>query len=243
MRIRRVFQDTTLSTGARIELDANASNHIARVLRLRPGAPLVLFDGRGGEFEAVVIEGGRAVLVECGKALEHRPESSLKVTLCQGISRGERMDFALQKAVELGVARIQPLFTERTVVNLSGERLEKRVQHWRGVVIGACEQSGRTHLPELLPAVRLAEWLAQPTQGLGLVLDHRAERGLSAITRPADGAVSLLIGPEGGLAAEELSAARKAGFTGIRMGPRILRTETAALTALALLQSRWGDLD
>jgi 16S rRNA (uracil1498-N3)-methyltransferase len=169
-------------------------------------------------------------------------ESPLKVLLAQGIAKGERMDYTLQKAVELGVNGILPVLTERSVVNLKGERLARRLQHWRGIVAGACEQSGRNCLPTVLEPIQLHAWLDScPRQNFGLVLDPSAEQGLGTLMRPV-GVVTLLIGPEGGLSPEEIAMSAAAGFTGIGLGPRIMRTETASVAALAALQVLWGDL-
>jgi 16S rRNA (uracil1498-N3)-methyltransferase len=241
MRIPRIYQTQRLAENSRITLEEGAARHVARVLRLGPGAPLRLFDGRGGEYAATIVESDkREVNVAVGNFTEVEVESTLSLTLAQGISKGERMDFTIQKAVELGVQRIVPLQTERSVVNLKGERRNKKLEHWRGVIISACEQCGRNTLPELLPMQSLSSWLEKPRQGSGLLLDHRAGSTIDSLSRPD--AVTLLIGPEGGLSEGERQQARAAGYTGLRLGPRVLRTETAALTALAALQSRWGDL-
>ncbi len=241
MRIPRIFHPEPLTSGSRIELEANAARHVAKVLRLREGDELLLFDGRGGEYPARIAElGKREVVIECGTHRQIELESPLSVTLAQGVSKGERMDYTIQKAVELGVSRIVPLDTSRSVVNLKGDRLEKKMAHWRGVIISACEQCGRNTPPELLPLVKLDAWLAKGADGAGLVLDHRAEYSIT--TLDASEAFTLLIGPEGGLSEEERNRAYAAGYQGLRLGPRVLRTETAALTALAALQSRFGDL-
>jgi 16S rRNA (uracil1498-N3)-methyltransferase len=243
MRIPRIFHSEPLSMGGRIELDANAARHVGRVLRLLPGDELTLFDGLGGDYPATIVElGKRELIVECGEKRDSECESPLTITLAQGVSKGERMDYTIQKAVELGVSRIAPIDTERSVVNLKGDRLQKRMDHWRGVIISACEQCGRNTLPQLLPMMSLDEWLGQPLEGSGLLLDHRAETGLSGLKLEGT-ACTLLIGPEGGLAEKERTAALSAGYRGMRLGPRVLRTETAALTALAAIQSRWGDLN
>lgn len=241
MRIPRIFHHQPLAANSRIALDEGAARHVARVLRLGCGAQLRLFDGLGGEFPAVIDDADKnAVHVSVGEHLPIEVESPLMITLAQGISRGERMDFTIQKAVELGVQRIVPLDTERSVVNLKGERRDKKLDHWRGVIISACEQCGRNTLPELLPMQSITSWLDIPLQGTGLLLDHRAEGRVSTLNKPD--ALNLLIGPEGGLSEKEREMAYAAGYSGLRLGPRVLRTETAALTALASLQSLWGDL-
>lgn len=242
MRTPRIFHNQALMPASRVALDENAARHVGKVLRLGIGASLRLFDGHGGEYTATIHEiGKRDVIVSVGEHTALEVESPLKVTLAQGISKGERMDFTLQKAVELGVQRIVPLDTERSVVHLKGERREKKLEHWRGVIISACEQCGRNTLPELLPIQSLECWLETTTsQGVYLLLDHRAEGSLGNLKKCDT--VTLLIGPEGGISESERSKAYAAGYTGLRLGPRVLRTETAALTALAALQSHWGDL-
>lgn len=241
MRIPRIHTDLELAPDASVTLEGPAFNHLVRVLRLRPGAPVLLFNGSGGQYRAVLeaVERRRArVRVASFDPLD--VESPLAVTLAQGVSRGERMDYTVQKAVELGVGAIRPLLTERSVVNLQGERLDKRLDHWRGVVIGACEQSGRNRPPPVLAPLSLTDWLTG-TPPAGLVLDPEAGAGLLDLERPA-GAVTLLVGPEGGLSEAELELARRAGFRGVRLGPRVMRTETAGIAALAALQLLWGDL-
>lgn len=225
-----------------VTLEEAAARHLTRVLRLGPGAQLTLFDGTDGEYSATITTTGkRQVEVELGEKLNVSLESPLAVTLAQGVSKGERMDYTIQKAVELGVSRIVPLNTERSVVNLKGERLEKKMQHWQGVIVSACEQCGRNTLPALLPLQSIETWLAAGLKDdLGLLLDHRASETVASL--PQAGSVTLLIGPEGGLSAQEQALATASGYIGLRLGPRVLRTETAALTALAALQSRFGDL-
>jgi 16S rRNA (uracil1498-N3)-methyltransferase len=244
MRIPRVYRPGPLTAGGLAALEERASTHLLRVLRLKAGAPLRVFNGEGAEFDAVIedYERGRARL-RIGEPRRVEVESPLALTLAQGISRGERMDFTLQKSVELGVTRIAPLMTAYSQVNLEGERLERRHQHWLGVIVSACEQSGRNYLPALLPAQPLRDWLAaEPNTGTGakLVLDPDGDRRLSEL-EPAR-RVTLLIGPEGGLDAMEIKAARDAGYTSVRLGPRVLRTESAGIAALAALQALWGDL-
>lgn len=241
MRIPRIFHPETLAPTTQYTLDANAARHVAKVLRLVPGAALRLFDGNGGEYSATISDiEKREVIVTTGAYQSIDVESPLLVTLAQGISKGERMDFTLQKAVELGVQRIAPLETEHSVVNLKGERRERKLEHWRGVIISACEQCGRNTLPELLPVQSIDKWLGTTQQGLLLLLDHRATNSIRNLSKTAE--ITLLIGPEGGLSENERNKAYQSGYSGLRLGPRVLRTETAALTALAALQSHWGDL-
>jgi len=244
MRIPRIHLPRALAPGTRLALNETASGHVLRVLRLKPGAPLVIFNGEGGEFQATLtaVE-NRAAVVTLGRFLDPCRESPLSITLAQGISRGERMDYTLQKTVELGVARIVPLETAFSQVRLDGARLERRRQHWEGVIAGAVEQCGRTRLPELAPVAALTQWLtAGPGDGLCLVLDPAGDISLTQLTAPSDGRISLLAGPEGGLSDQEIAQARHMGYRSLRLGPRILRTETAGIAALAALQTLWGDL-
>ena len=246
MRIPRLYVDQPLASGADCPLGRRALDHAVKVLRLRAGDALFLFNGQGGEFAAVLARGADgALLAQVGEFTPDRRESPLSVRLVQGISRGERMDYTLQKAVELGVTDIVPVVTERTVLRLTGERAERRLAHWRGVVLAACEQSGRTRVPALAEPRALADHLADHRAaagaGVGLLLDWTAPDALTDLG-PLAGPVSVLIGPEGGLAAAERQAARAAGYRPVRMGPRILRTETAAVVALAVLQALAGDL-
>lgn len=240
MRLTRLYVDTELMPGAEIDLPNAQVRHAVQVLRLERDASLVLFNGDGYDYPTRLIDLGRdrvRALVESRGDLE--PWPALDIHLALGISKGERMDFAIQKAVELGVTRLTPLFTRRAQVRLDGARLEKRLEHWRGVVVAACEQSGRRCLPALEPALELDVWLERPHTG-GLLLDPLAERALPALPAPASG-LTLLIGPEGGLDPRECDLARHQGFQGVRLGPRILRTETAPLAAIAVIQALWGD--
>jgi 16S rRNA (uracil1498-N3)-methyltransferase len=244
VRIPRIHLPQALAPGARLPLDEAASSHVLRVLRLKPGAALVIFNGDGGEYEATLTDvENRAAVVTLGRFLDPRRESALAITLAQGISRGERMDYTLQKSVELGVARIVPLETAFSQVRLDGARLERRRQHWEGVIASAAEQCGRTRLPGLAPVAPLDGWLAaRDDAGLRLLLDPAGEVTLSQLAAPQSGRITLLAGPEGGLSGEEIAQAKRAGYRGLRLGPRILRTETAGIAALAALQTVWGDL-
>lgn len=242
MRIPRIHVPAPLRSGSIVTLPEAAANHVARVLRLKPGAQLVLFNGTGGEYQAVLERLNKhQVDVAVGDAIDREAESPLHITLAQGISRGERMDYTIQKAVELGVNHIVPVFCRRSVVNLQGERLDKRVRHWQGVVNSACEQCGRNRLPLVSEPVDLDDWLRRDTAELKLILHPEAPLDLTGVAPPT-GPVSLLIGPEGGFAPEEFTQAQDAGYIGLRLGPRILRTETAAVVALSVLQTLWGDL-
>jgi 16S rRNA (uracil1498-N3)-methyltransferase len=241
MRLTRVFSDRPLGAHRELTLGASAAAHVGRVLRLGVGAELTVFDGSGGEYPATIVEGRATVLrVRLG---EHRPlerESPLAITLAQGLARGERMDWVLQKATELGVAAVAPLITERSVVKLDARQAAKRREHWRGVVIAACEQCGRNRLPDVRAPAPFDEWLRTARSGLGLLLDPTAASGLQGIGKPP--ALTLLVGPEGGLSPAERTLALEAGFMPVRMGPRVLRTETAAIAAMSALQALLGDL-
>ncbi|HSH29441.1 MAG TPA: 16S rRNA (uracil(1498)-N(3))-methyltransferase, partial [Thiohalobacter sp.] len=238
----RIYLPQPLTIGTTTRLDERAQRHAVKVLRLKPGNALTLFNGEGGEYRATLEDTRReGATVRIREHIGQERESPLDIELLQGVARGEKMDLILQKAVELGVSRIVPLATERSQVRLSGERLDKRMQHWRGILIHACEQCGRNRLPELAGMQTLdAALTAHPPDRLGLLLDPTAEHGPRALSQTW--ALSLLIGPEGGLAPAERELARADGFQGVRLGPRILRTETAGLAALAALQCLYGDL-
>lgn len=237
----RIYVEAALLAGASLELPDEAARHIAQVLRMRAGEALTLFSGDGTEHEAVIEAAERRrVSVRLGARREVDRESGLQLTLAQCVSKGERMDYTIQKAVELGVQVIVPLLSTRSVVRLDGERWEKKLEHWRGIIVSACEQSGRNRLPQLAPVQKLESWLAVPAEGLRLVLAPTAAQSLK--TLPPARAATLLVGPEGGLSTEEIALALKAGHAGITLGPRILRTETAGVAALAALQALWGDL-
>ena len=238
----RMYCDLALAQGAEVALPEAAARHAVSVLRLQVGATLNLFNGEGGEYRAALVAVNkretRARLLEFD-ATER--ESPLDVTLALGISAGERMDYSLQKATELGVTSIQPLATERSVVKLAGERADKRLQHWQHVVIAACEQCGRNRVPAVAPVQKLFAYLADVDRGKRLLmLSPDASTPLKQVAPTAG--VILLIGAEGGLAPAEYQAAQASGFEPVKLGPRILRTETAPVAALAVLQALWGDL-
>jgi 16S rRNA (uracil1498-N3)-methyltransferase len=243
MRLNRIYCDGPLTEGSEVSLPSAGAYHVLRVLRMREGAPLVVFDGTSGEYRAEITRIDRdAVTV---RLIQHTPgaaESPLKITLVQGVSRSERMDWTLQKATELGAAAIAPVLTARSVVRLDDKKAAKKQAHWHGIVIGACEQCGRTRVPSVAAPTTLRNYLANTRkEGLRLVLSPSAPGSLAGLTTLPN-KVELLIGPEGGLDDDELDAARAAGFTPVRLGPRVLRTETAAVVALSVLQALWGDL-
>lgn len=241
MRIPRIYTPQTLAARVELALEPAAAHHLARVLRLRTGDELVVFNGDGCDCPSRILTSEKGqVRIRIEHCLPASPPPILEVGLLQAVGKGERMDFALQKAVELGVTRIRPLFTERTQVRLQGDRLEKRMIHWEQVVIGACEQSGRTRVPVLeSPALLDADGLGM-SPALRLLLAPQGGRNLREFPRPAEG-VELLVGPEGGLSSAEIRLAEDAGFAPIQLGPRVLRTETAPLAAIAAVQTLWGD--
>lgn len=242
MRVPRVWVEGPLPPGGRLSLPEPAAHHLLGVLRLRPGDPLVLFNGEGRDYSgSIVAVGKRGLEVQLTAVSDPEPPPRVEIHLGIGIARAERLAFALQKATELGVSRISPLHTERSVVKLDRSRLDQRQAHWRGILIAASEQSGRRRLPDLDPAQSLGDWLRRrDPEGLAIDLDPTAPRTLRALP-PPQGPVALLIGPEGGLSPAEHAAAARAGFLGVRLGPRILRAETAPLAAIAAIQTLWGD--
>jgi 16S rRNA (uracil1498-N3)-methyltransferase len=238
MRLSRFFIDAPLTLGQQ-ELPEAQAHYIGRVLRHAVGNAVQLFDGSGREFRGELVEvGKKTVRVELREQLDGQAESPLRIHLGQGLSRGERMDWAIQKAVELGVAEITPIVSERCEVRLKDERADKRLAHWRQVAISACEQCGRSVLPVIHPPLELADWLARSEADLKLVLHPVAEPLLSH-ARPQS--LAFLIGPEGGLSESEVAQAKAQGFHAARLGPRVLRTETAPVVALSVAQQLWGD--
>lgn len=238
MRLSRFFIDAPLSLGQH-ELPEAQAHYIGRVLRHAAGDAVQLFDGSGQEYLGALIEvGKKAVRVELREQLAGQAESPLRIHLGQGLSRGERMDWAVQKATELGVGEITPIVSERCEVRLKDERADKRLAHWRQVAISACEQCGRSVLPVIHAPVSLAEWQAHVQAELKLVL-HPVAAPLESHARPHS--LAFLIGPEGGLSEAEVEQAKAAGFHAARLGPRVLRTETAPVVALAVAQQLWGD--
>lgn len=244
MRTTRIHVDQTLALATELALPPQAAEHVARVLRMNEGDMLTLFNGDGYDYAATLITvGKREVTLRIEEREPVTNESPLSLTLAQGVARGEKMDLIVQKATELGVARIVPLFTERSEVKLDPSRAEKRLLHWRAVAASACEQSGRVRVPEVTPAQTLQEWLRSlkddGTQRLALLPEGSLRvREL----RFGDTGGLLVVGPEGGLGDRDVAALKEARFEGLRLGPRILRTETAGLAALAALQALHGDV-
>jgi 16S rRNA (uracil1498-N3)-methyltransferase len=238
----RVFVECALASGAEVTLPAVSAHHVRTVLRLARNAELILLDGRGAAHEArLTLVSREAVQALVGPALAPRGESPLDVTLVQSISRGERMDYTLQKAVELGVRHIVPVVSRRTVVKLDARREDRRLEHWHGVVRHAAEQSQRLLLPTLAGVTTLDDWLAARGTTNAFLLQPGASDPLARQPRPA-AAVALLAGPEGGFEPAEVERMLRAGAHAVSLGPRVLRTETAAVAALAVMQALWGDL-
>lgn len=245
MRIPRIYDPKLVpEQGSSLTLDDFGANHVAKVLRLKPGALIRVFDGHGHEFEATLTAVGKKTTVELTSELTRNVESPVTLELLQVISRGDRMDFTIQKAVELGISRIVPLSSERCGVKLDPERAVKKIESFQKIAIAACEQCGRNVVPEVAPLQTLESFLATH-QGnadgfINLTLDPRAHSKLTDLV-PC-GHYRILIGPEGGFSAEEVAATEQAGFVGVSLGPRILRTETAALVTLSILGAHFGDL-
>jgi 16S rRNA (uracil1498-N3)-methyltransferase len=252
MRNPRIYQHSQWTIGDTITLSDDAFGHTVRVLRLKNGDNVTLFNGAGfndfdcqnelGEFQAELVnvtKKSAQALIKSFNKVEN--ESPVNIHLGQAISRGDRMDFTLQKSVELGVNTITPLFTERCGVKISGERLEKKIDQWQKIVISACEQSGRCTIPTVNPAQILDNWLAQESSALKLNLHPKAEHSIMNLPNKNE-RIRLLIGPEGGLSDHEITQANKKQFIDVLLGPRVLRTETAALTAITALQCRFGDI-
>ena len=236
-RTPRLFVDAELRPGASVELPAAAAHHAARVLRLRDGDAVVLFDGRGGEYGARLAAAGRGrLLAETGERRDPARESPLAVTLVQGVSSSDKMDLTIQKAVELGVAAIHPVLTEKSLVRLSGEREAKKLAHWRRIAVAACEQCGRNLGPEVREPVALDRY--RPPAGAKILLSPSGSARLADLAKSP---VVLAAGPEAGFSEREEQILLRAGFAPVRLGPRILRTETAALAALAALNALAGD--
>lgn len=241
MAIRpRIYTPEDLVLNNRLDLDSQASTHLIKVLRLKEGSELRLFNGDGCEYLALItVAGKKNAQVEISEVLSTDAKISFPLHLGQVVSKGDRMDFTIQKATELGITDITPLWSERCDVRLKGERLEKKMEHWRKVSISACEQSGRNKIPTIHPAMNYHDWARSVDAETKLVLHTRDQKPLSEIIAPAS--VALMVGPEGGITDEEVELCIHQGFTGLTLGPRILRTETAALAALSLFQYLWGD--
>lgn len=239
--VSRFFTPEPLPQGDCFELPEALAHHAVRVLRLSAGERIVLFDGLGGEVEAVLEGQGKCWSARLGERRTLERESPLELVLVQALASADKMDWVVQKAVELGVSGVVPVRASRSVLKLSGERADKRVAHWREVAVSACEQSGRNRVPQVADITDLRDYLARTRNGpQRLILDPVGGRRLTELGRPA-GACHILIGPEGGWSDDELAACGAAGCAGVTLGPRVFRTETAGLAALAAMQALWGD--
>lgn len=240
--IARFFCPFPLHPGATVDLSAEAAHHALKVLRVSSGDMAILFDGRGGQWRATLHPAGKALRATLHEFDDIDREPPLSLTLVQALPASDKMDFVVQKAVELGVGRIQPVAAKRSVIRLSGERADRRVEHWRNIAIAACEQSGRNRIPAVAPILDLPQYLgaAARENGLRFVCAPGAAGSLRQLT-PPKAPVSLLVGPEGGFEESELLAVRAAGFQPVGLGPRVLRTETAGLGAVAVMMALWGD--
>ncbi|MCB1560794.1 MAG: 16S rRNA (uracil(1498)-N(3))-methyltransferase [Xanthomonadales bacterium] len=243
MRQIRCHIDSPLAVGSHLALPAHTTNHLLRVLRLSVGDRISLFNGDGRDYSARILTGAKSgAEVEILDANPVRSESPLRIHLGQALARGEKMDWVLQKATELGVTAITPLITQRSEVKLSGERAEKRQRHWQGVIASACEQCGRATLPSLGPIGRLGDWCGEVGDTPGWYLEPTAKAGLGSLSPECDASLRLVIGPEGGFDDIDIATLQAAGFRGLRLGPRVLRTETAGPAVIAALQALFGDL-
>ncbi|TNE76686.1 MAG: 16S rRNA (uracil(1498)-N(3))-methyltransferase [Gammaproteobacteria bacterium] len=242
MREIRVFTDQPLAPGMNVTLEDSVARHLGAVLRLQPGDPVTLFNGTGGEYPATLSRcSGKRVSATIVEFIDADRESPLQIHLGIGLSRGDRMDWAIQKATEAGVSEITPLLTERTEVKLKGDRADKKQRHWQQICASACEQCYRNRLPRLNEPATLSHWLSQAEAEKRFVLHHRGNQSLSHLRSQHISSVALLIGPEGGLSTAEIEAAIHSGFEPLTLGPRVFRTETAPVVAISVLQSLWGD--
>ncbi|CAN5196854.1 16S rRNA (uracil(1498)-N(3))-methyltransferase [soil metagenome] len=244
MRLRRLFVEEPLAGRSKLRLRGSAARHAGTVLRLRPGDPVRVFDGLGGEYAATVEKAVKHdVRLALGRFFAERAAPVLRATLWQGLARGERMDFTIQKATELGVESIVPILTRRSVVRLPAERATRRRRHWQALAAAAAEQSGRTRVPAVHEPAPLETQLGESRDSaLDLILEPDAPVSLARLPHDGPGALTLLAGPEGGFEETERALIRAAGFRAVGLGPRVLRTETAAIVALSIIQARWGDL-
>jgi 16S rRNA (uracil1498-N3)-methyltransferase len=243
LRIHRLHTTQALEPGAEVRLEEQASHYLGRVLRAAAGQRVVLFNGDGHDYAAEILSPARSgMILRIESRLPGLPEPPLAVTVVQALSRGDRMDQTLQKCTELGAAGFRLLQTERVELRLRGDKLEKRLAHWRGVIVSACEQCGRARVPALEPPVSLPEWLQLAGETTRLVLDAGADRTLASAVPEGLSWVEVAVGPEGGFSEQELRQMKGAGALAVAIGPRVLRTETAAPAAVAVLQAQWGDL-
>jgi len=245
MRTPRIYNEQILSEGMTLKLDKAVSSYLIKVLRLTKGAPVHLFNGiaiddQHGYFQATIASASKAVEILVNQFVPQSNSSPFKITLLQGISKGDHMDTTIQKAAELGVTEIIPVICERTVVNLKADRLDKKMRHWNGIITSACEQSGRNQLLTLQTPIKFNE-IKLDNKQTGFILQPNSDNSILNTERPES--ISLLIGPEGGFTDDEINFVTTLGFTAVKFGPRILRTETAAISAVSIIQAQWGDLN
>ena len=242
MRIPRVYSPQLISIGDEVQLESGPTRHLTSVLRMSVGQEVILFNGQGGEYRGQLIDAKKSFAsVQINSFDETDRESPLSIHLGIGISSGERMDWIVQKATELGVTQITPLFTERCEVKLTGDRLSKKIRHWQQVAISACEQCQRNRLPTINPPIPIQNWLTNCSEELKLLMYHRSNKRLHDIAQQAT-SIALLVGPEGGFTDREIDEAMHQKFQPMALGPRVLRTETAPIAAISILQAQWGDL-
>jgi len=240
MRVSRIYTESVLSENSHIELDNDTSHYLLKVLRLKTGSPLILFNGDGYEYECELVSSDRKTAgIQVIEQSEKEKPSALNIHLGIGLSKGDRLDIAFQKATELGVTEITPLFTEHATLKLNEERLKKKTSHWQGIIRSACEQSGRCYLPRLNPPRSVNKWLQQTFPGLKIVLSPNESQTMDSYIAPQN--LTMLVGPEGGLSQAEVAAAIEQGFMATRLGKHVLRTETAPLAVIAAAQALWGD--
>lgn len=243
MSLPRIYHPEQLADQSDVLLTANAANHVAKVLRMQPGEALIIFNGDGYDYAATIATiNKREVRIIIDAAMKNNNDSPLQIHLLQAVARAEKMDWVVQKATELGVTSITPIITERCGVKLSDDRWEKRVQHWQAVSISACEQCGRNQLPQIHSAIHLPALLAQERSGALFILSPEAATPLTAHPELAKASIHILVGPEGGFSEQECKQAKERGYQPLKLGPRILRTETAPIVALSLFQGYFGDL-
>jgi 16S rRNA (uracil1498-N3)-methyltransferase len=240
MRVSRLYQSSTLQSGEAIELDDDSAHYVRTVLRLKKGSTIIVFNGQGGEYAGIILESSRKrVVIDINEWIVRNVESNLHVKFGLAISKGSRMDFAIQKSVELGVNDITPLVTERSVVRLTDDSKQQKIRHWQKIAQHAAEQSGRTMVPAVNDVVKLDDWV-EIQAGLKIFLDPEAPKKMTEL-QPEQEKITLLAGPEGGFSEPERVTAKDVGFIPVQLGSRILRSETAALAALAAAQTLWGD--
>jgi len=242
MALTRIYQNMDLNSQQPIELDKNAAHHLSRVLRIKNNQQVILFNGDGYNYLSAIHIDRKKVFANILDKQQNYTRSNIDISLLQGISKGERMDLAIQKAVELGVEKIIPIICQHTVVNLKADRAEKKLRHWNGIVIHACEQSGRSTLPLIDEIMNFSDAISSLSQqDLNVTLDPYAQQVFSSLQGSESTCFNLLIGPEGGLSKDEVKQTQQIGFQAVQLGPRILRTETAALAAITAIQTLWGD--